>query len=288
MPIKRLIKKLLKGLFLVFVTITLAVVMKVFLFASFKVPTDSMKPTLIPGDFVLVNKLLIGPRIYQNLDFLKGKKTPYRRINGIQRIRRNDILVFDAPYITAGTLKQQVDVFYVKRCIAIPGDTFRIENGIYKVQGRPDTLGNYPNQLILSQMPDEEFEGHIYNCFPADTTFQWNIKYFGPLYIPGKGDTLELNPQNIVLYQSLIQYETQKKITIIDGQLFLDRTPLSPYTFTQNYYFMVGDNVIESHDSRYWGLLPEEFIVGKVAIIWKSEDPQTGKFRWNRFLKPIK
>jgi len=66
--------------------------MKVFLFASFKVPTGSMEPTILPGDFVLVNKLLIGPRIYQNIGFLKGKKTPYKRIKGMRQIRRNDLV----------------------------------------------------------------------------------------------------------------------------------------------------------------------------------------------------
>jgi signal peptidase I len=56
----------------------------------------------------------------------------------------------------------------------------------------------------------------------------------------------------------------------------------------ENYYFMAGDCVSESYDSRYWGLLPEDFVVGKVAFIWKSVDPETGKFRWKRFLKPVK
>jgi len=93
---KELLKKLFKGLFLFVLTITLAGVMKVFLFSAFKVPTGSMEPAIVPGDFVLVNKLLIGPRIYKDFGFLKGKKTPYKRIKGTHQIRRNNILVFDA------------------------------------------------------------------------------------------------------------------------------------------------------------------------------------------------
>ena len=262
--------------------------MKVFLFASFKVPTGSMEPAVVPGDFVLVNKLLIGPRIYKNSGFLRGKKTPYIRIKGLQTIRRNDILVFDAPYLASGCLKQLPDQFYVKRCIAIPGDTLSIDNGFYRVQGYPEPLGNYRNQLLLSQTTGEEPAKDIVSFFPNDTAYRWNMKYFVPLYIPRKGDSLELNRQNIALYKPLIQHETEKTITVRDGQLFLGSEPLWSYTFTRNYYFMAGDYVPGSLDSRYWGLLPDDFIVGKVAIIWKSEDPQTGKFRWNRFLKSIK
>jgi len=262
--------------------------MKVFLFASFKVPTGSMEPVILPGDFVLVNKLLIGPRVYQNFGFLKGKKTPFKRLKGLQKIRRNDILVFDMPYLFGGTLRPSPNQFYVKRCVAIPGDTFSIENGIYHIKGHQEPLGNYSNQLILSYKPAIEFDEHVFRCFPNDTMYQWNIIHFGPLYIPGKGDQMDLNPHNIVLYQSLIQYETEKRITIKDGQIFLGKDSLFSYTFTGNYYFMAGDFVFGSQDSRYWGLLPEDFVVGKVALIRKSEDPETGRFRWKRFIKKVK
>jgi len=262
--------------------------MQVFLFASFKVPTDSMEPTIKPGDFVYVNKLLIGPRIYKNLGILKGPLTPYKRIKGMRSIQRNDVLVFNAPNTVTGILKPAPDLFFVKRCVAIAGDTFSIENGIYHVEGYPESPGNNLNQMQLSQSPDETFDAHIAKCFPNDPAYHWTIKQFGPLYIPGKGDCLELNLQNIALYQQLIEYETGQKIAVEEGQLFLDSELLLSYTFTQNYYFMTGDNVSVSHDSRHWGFLPEDFIVGKATLIWKSEDPYTGKMRWNRFLKIIK
>ena len=203
----------------------------------------------------------------------------------MQQIRRNDILVFDMPYLLGGTLRPSPNQFYMKRCIAIPGDTFSIENGFYQINGYSGLSGNYPNQLLLSQTPDIEFEEHVFRYFPNDTTYTWNIKHFGPLYIPGKGDQIVLNPYNIVLYQSLIQYETEKRITVKDGQLFLSEDSLISYTFTRNYYFVAGDFVAGSHDSRYWGLLPKDFVVGKVALIRKSEDPETGRFRWKRFMK---
>ena len=300
MKINKLIKKLLKGLSLIVLTITLAGVMKVFLFASFKVPTGSMEPTILPGDFVLVNKLLIGPRIYRDFGFLKGRKTPYKRIKGMQPIRRNDVLVFDAPYIAAGFLNKIPNQYYIKRCVAISGDTLLIENGKLKIAKHPptplqrgienymDSVGGVLGQQKLSQMSQNDFPPDIWQCFPFDTVYyRWNIKDFGPLYIPAQNDKLELNQQNIVLYKPLIQYETQKTITVKEGRLFLGEEPLSSYTFTRNYYFMAGDNVTGSYDSRYWGLLPEDFVVGKATIIWKSKDSQTGKFRWKRFLKVI-
>ena len=291
---RKIVKKLFKGLFLVIATITLTVVMKVFLFASFKVPTGSMDPTILPGDFILVNKLLIGPRIYRDFGFLKGKRTPYKRIKGMQQIRRNDILVFDAPYLIAGSLKKIPNNFYVKRCVAGPGDTFVIESGILKliqdsIENGLDSLGYLFQQQKLAQMSRDDFSSDTWYCFPYDTAYyQWNIKDFGPLYIPGKGDKLELNFRNIVLYKPVIQYETGKKITVEEGHIFLDEQPLSDYTFTQNYSFMVGDDVTASHDSRYWGLLPEDFIVGKATFIWKSENLENGKYRWKRFGKAIK
>ena len=288
MQAKKHILKLFKGILLVVATIALTVVIKVFLFASFKVPTGSMEPTILPGDYVLVNKLLIGPRIYQDFGFLKGKKTPYKRIKGMRQIRGNDVLVFDAPYLIAGALKKMPDQYYVKRCVGVPGDIFLIENGIFKIRGYTDTLGNFQNQLLLSRTPDEIFGKETFNCFPYDTAHHWNIKHFGPLYIPGKGDCIELNQQNIALYEPLIQYETEKRITIKEGQIFLDGEPLSAYTFTQNYYFMAGDYVSASHDSRYWGLLPEDFVVGRATLIWQSENPETGRYRWNRFFKEMK
>ena len=288
MKFTKLIKKSLNVVCFFFLVIVVSIIMKIFLFASFKIPTGSMEPVILSGDHVLVNKLLIGPRIYRDFGFLRGEKTPLKRIKGLKNIQRNDILVFNYPYTFQGTLKMSPNQFYIKRCIAVPGDTFTIENGIYTIKGHPEPAGNYSAQLQLSQTPDEVFDKHTLHCFPDDTAYRWTIKHFGPLYIPGKGDCLEVNLPNIVLYRSLIQYETGQKITVQDEQLFLDGDTLFAYTFAQNYYFMAGDYVSGSQDSRYWGLLPEDFVVGKVAFIRKSVDPHTGKFRWKTFFKAVK
>ena len=284
---KKLIQKSFKGLFLILVTITLAIFMQVFLFANFKISTPSMAPTIVPGDLVFVNKLLIGPRIYQNLDFLKGGKSPVKRLRGFRQIQRNDVFVFNFPYSDWDKLDFDLNAFYVKRCVAIPGDTFYIENGIYRVKNSPDTLGSYENQLQFAGINKEEVSRPVWNCFPNDPTCGWNVRQFGPLYVPRKGDMLPVDTNSIKLYRNLIRYETGKDVRVQGDSVFLDNALLYSYVFEKNYYFMAGDYVFDSQDSRYWGLLPEDHIVGKVAFVWKSEDPQTGKFRWNRFFKAI-
>ena len=102
-----------------------------------------------------------------------------------------------------------------------------------------------------------------------------------------KGDSITLDRTNFRLYKKLIEWEQQGSLQYKDSTIFLNGTPINGYRFQKNYYFMAGDNGMNSQDSRYWGLLPEEYIVGKAWIIWKSVDPYTDKFRWNRFLKVI-
>jgi len=286
--VKQRKKLFLNGSFLLLVTIALTVALKVFVFASFRVPTLSMEPALVPGDFVLVWKPTLGQRMYRLPGYLRGEHTAMTRRQGLRDVRRNDVLVFNVPYSGAGgSLSPDWNTFFVKRCVAIPGDTFRIENGIYKVRGIADTLGTYRQQVQLSRAADSAFPDHVFRCYPDDAAFQWNIKCFGPLYVPGKGDTMAIDTPNIVLYRNLITYETGKEITVRDGLIYLDDERLTSYTFTKDYCFMAGDHVFNSRDSRYWGLLPVDLVVGKAAFIWKSVDPHTKKIRWNRFFKSI-
>ena len=96
-----------------------------------------------------------------------------------------------------------------------------------------------------------------------------------------------MNRTNFILYKKLIEWEQQGTIEYKDSTSFLNGRPIDGYRFLKNYYFMAGDNGMNSQDSRYWGMLPEEYIVGKAWIIWKSVDPYTETFRWKRFMKII-
>lgn len=127
--------------------------------------------------------------------------------------------------------------------------------------------------------------------FPYATGFDWTIDNFGPLKIPQAGETVELNAQNIALYKQIIlYYEHNKGITESNGQLLQDGKPLTAYTFKQNYYFMMGDNRHNSADSRVWGFVPEDHILGKALFIWLSVNPRSegSKIRWERIFSTVK
>lgn len=286
--IKRLFKDILQGLIIITTVVLIVMLLRVFLFASFRIPSSSMEPTLLVGDHILVNKLIPGPRIFRNFDFLKGAKVETYRINGRRSVERNDILVFNFPYSDPDRIKMDLNVFYIKRCVAIPGDSFLIDNGIFKVKSAPDTLGVYKNQLQLSEMENSLFSKETFHCFPESKgDLNWTIKNFGPLYVPGINDQIKIDSMSILLYKNLIEYETDKKITTKKGIIYLDGKEINHYIFKQNYYFMAGDLVFDSKDSRYWGLLPEDHIIGKAAYIWQSRKPDNSGYRWNRFFHPI-
>jgi signal peptidase I len=178
-----------------------------------------------------------------------------------------------------------LNVNYVKRCVALPGDTFSIENGIYKVKGVPDeTLGHIENQRKMSAKALNEHSRE--RVFPSDTAhFRWTLKDFGSLYIPQKDDCLKIDTFNYLLYRNLITYETSLPVEVRDSEVWLGDSIIRQYTFRMNYYFMAGDYVSNSVDSRYWGLVPEDHIIGKAVLVWSSKDKTTGKYRWRRFLK---
>lgn len=288
--IKRLLVFFFQMFLVVIVSVLVAILLRVFLFASFKIPSVSMFPAIDAGDYILVNKLIPGPRVYKNFDFLKGGKVETRRFKGVRAVRRNDVLVFNFPHVHGwNKIEMNPGVSYVKRCVALPGDTFYIENAIYKVKNIPDSLGCLSHQRQLSLKKESEILPGIYNSFPYDSVYyKWNIKNFGPLYIPRAGDVLAINSVNYRLYKKPIEYETGKDLRVVDNRIYLDDELMNTYLFKQNYYFMSGDLVGDSKDSRYWGLLPEDHIIGKAWLIWKSKDPATGKYRWKRFFKIIK
>ena len=293
---KQCLRKFLKELrlytLLVVVAILLATAMRVFLFTSIiKIPSGSMEPAVKTGDFIIANKQIPGPRVYRNIRQLRiDGKVQTKRFKGIRKVSRNDILVFNFPYSGAwDRIDMDLNVLYLKRCVALPGDTFSIENGKLKIENCLDSVGCLFRQQELSQKSRSDFSDVIWKCFPFDTIhYNWNIKDFGPLYVPAAGAMLALDTLNYRLYKNLIEYETDKKLSILYGLVCLDDEPVNSYTFKLNYYFMAGDFIFDSRDSRYWGLLPEDCIIGKAVIVVKSRDIYTGKIRWNRVLKLIK
>jgi signal peptidase I len=210
-----------------------------------------------------------------------------KRLKGYRKIKRNDVLVFNFPYSNRNKLELDFNVFYAKRCVAIPGDTFYIDNGIYRIKNLSDTIGYYAYQRKIAIAEPEKIVQGTYDCFPFYSGYHWNIKNFGPLYVPGVNSTVALDSINIVLYKNIIEYESNRQISVNNGLVFLDDEVIDQYVFLKNYYFMAGDYAPDSIDSRYWGLLPEDHIVGKAFMIWKSKDMNTGKWQWKRFFTAI-
>ena len=262
----------------------------------------------------------------------------YRRLPGIREVRRGDCVVFGFPDGDTVLVKAPAEDYhtlariygreaaikmygpikvrpmdkkdhYVKRCVALPGDTLQVVDGLVWVNGCKQevypgiqfsykvntTSGSYVaifdaegleklKNLKTVESVEPLFETEPWNykeLFPFTQT-GWTRDFYGPLWIPKKGETVELSEENLPLYERVIRdYE---------GESVEDALKAGKYTFKQDYYFMMGDNRHNSLDSRYWGFVPEDHIVGRPVIIWLSTDQ--GKvfpknIRWRRFFKLV-
>lgn len=247
------------------------IVIRVGIVAVFTIPTSSMSPHILPGDIVVVNKLAYGGRCFNVIKDSVNHKDMHR-LKGYSCPQRNDIVVFNTPYHNDMTMKMSFSDYTIKRCIAIPGDTFEICEGIYKVRGVTGILGNIHSQELLARIVQSQDEdgmaGLKTSVFPYDNAFSWSIYSMGPLYIPKKGDVIEMTSENFKIYSNVIKWETNNShVWMEEGVCHIADSVVRYYTFDDNYYFMCGDNCIRSFDSRYWGIVGEDFIVGRVDLI---------------------
>jgi len=316
--------------------------------------------------------------------YLEWFKLPYFRLPGFASVKNNDIVVFNYPDGDTVALNAQDQSYYqicrdyghdlvwnnkeintqtgkpffgdivarppdkrenyVKRCVAIAGDTLVIKNQklflnsipayvaetmqyTYKVRtdgtsfspkliekfditdpirNEQDSMGlfsliNLPNNKVdefkkVSNVKSVESvieQLGVYNSriFPHNMNYKWNNDNFGPLYIPKKGVTINIDTTNIVLYDRLINIYEENSLEIKGDKIYINNIETSSYTFKMNYYFMMGDNRHNSADSRYWGMVPEDHIVGKPVFVWMSikEDNKNAATRQTSgFLKKLK
>ena len=126
------------------------------------------------------------------------------------------------------------------------------------------------------------------DVFPHDARYGWTQDNFGPLWIPAKGSTVELTTDNLPLYERIITAYEGHTLRVDGSDIYIDGAKADTYTFAMDYYWMMGDNRHNSADSRFWGFVPEDHIVGKASCIWFSRDQQTGKIRWDRLFKRVR
>ncbi len=248
-----------------------------------------------------------------------------------------------------GILMRPVDKCenYIKRCVAVAGDTLEVKHGHVFVNGavRPvANTGQYVYEFALKQLfsPErlkdrfdisasdiqqgqvgdgrlmawiptspsiaaqlQKFDivesmvrqdhpaGHFADprnftpIFPNTSTSNWSEDNFGPIWIPKSGATVQLTLENLPLYRRAIDVYEGHDLEVQGDKILIDGSPASSYTFTQDYYWMMGDNRHRSQDSRFWGYVPFDHIVGKAVLVWFTKDPDTG-IRWKRLFTVVK
>lgn len=224
---------------------------------QFVIPSESMMPTLIPDDKIWVNKVLFGGRLLLSFDFDNQSSLQSIRLPGLRNIAPGEVICFNFPhgYDNPDKIEFRINYVYCKRVLGTPGDRIGACDGHCWNDRVLRPLGVVQEQEKLRWMYDSLFiwSGN-YEVLPP-SSLSWNIKNWGPLIVPAKGLKMELDDFTRELYRQAIEYET--------GTFMPD--DLESYTFNSDWYFAVGDNAVDSNDSRYWGFIPEEFIIGIVG-----------------------
>lgn len=217
------------------------------------------------------------------------------------RVRRGEILVNEQPYPHG---QVRYDYLVETRQAPLPR-SFLHQLGLdqtditifpdlgYAMPLFPDQVGIVmAREQVSSVSPWFVSEGKPnMQIFPHHEQYSWNRDYFGPVIVPGKGMEVRLTLHNLPIYERIIRVYEKNHLEVIDGVIFIDGQPVDSYVIKQNYFFVAGDNRHHSRDSRHWGFLPEDHVLGKPAFIWLSlrHDALSGlKPIWNRFFKTPK
>lgn len=238
------------------------------LVASMFVPTPSMESTVLAGENLFVNKFVFGPSTPQIIPIV-NIPLPYYKLPALRDPRQGDVIVFIFPG-NRDQVKADDFQYYLKRCIAVSGDTLRIVNDSVYVNGVQYHLpGKAQHDPMLKHTP-EMSESDKYYTFPRG--YGYTRSNYGPLRIPKKGDVLTLNEETISAWSVFIQREGHE-VKRVDGSVFIDGKPQSSYTVERDYVFGMGDNRWNSADSRYFGFIPKDDVVGTpMFVYWSMEN----------------
>lgn len=255
-----------------------------FIVQNTRIPTGSMEDTILVGDFVLVNKFIYGAESTKYIPFTQIE-IPHFRLPAIRKPKRKDIVVFEFPGMRHQLYSDDRGVNYVKRCIGLPGDTIQVINKVVYVNGKQFWI---PTHAIYVSGYPEAKDVVDPRIFPIG--MPWNADNYGPLIVPKKGYTIKLTPENVEMWAMTINREFGKiVVSQSNNQVTIEGKPVTSYTFKKDYYFMMGDNRDDSLDSRYWGFVPDDNIVGEAFITlfsWDRDIPFTDIFRLLGSIRP--
>ena len=265
-------------------TILVAFFLKLFVVEAFRIPSGSMENTLLVGDFLLVNKLAYGLKTPRYAPFT-NLSVPSFTLPLFGRVRRGDVVVFEFPGKPNGELPSGPE-YYIKRCIGLPGDTIAIRSGYLIVNGREVLLPSHAKSSMIAGavQPDVAGMGRL-----SHSAIDGNN--FGPTIVPQKGKTIHLTSSIIGSWKEFIEREHHSVEVSSGGSIAIDGAETSQYVIEHNYYFMLGDNRGNSLDSRFWGFVPDDHILGEALFLYWSMDPerpgdeahkQSASVRWNR------
>ena len=283
---------------------------------SYLIPSSGMENSLYQSERILVNKWSYGLRL------------PFMKLWGYHRwadspVQKEDILVFNNPANLSEPVIDRREVF-ISRCIGIPGDTLLIDS-LFSVipseKNAPDQkfLYSYPRQRerqldsllsILSIAPNKllgqdstknirSFSRYEYYLLEqAINGNNWIQPLAGkkdtelrPLIVPGKGKFIRVHPWNITLLRNTLVMHEGKQAEIKNDTLYVDGKPTQHCYFTKDYYWVGANNTINLTDSRLFGFVPQDHLIGKATLVWFSKEKDTGVFdgyRWNRFFRTVK
>lgn len=284
---------------------------------SYLIPSSGMENSLYRGERILVNKWSYGLRL------------PFIKLWGYHRwadspVQKDDILVFNNPANLSEPAIDRREVF-ISRCIGLPGDTLLIDS-LYSVipseKNAPDQkfLYTYPRQkeqqldsllFILSISPNKllgqdsvknvrsfsRYEHYLLEqamngkCWLEPIIKEDSIEVLKPLIVPRKGSALRVYPWNRTLLRNTLVLHENKLAEIKNDTLYIDGKPAQHCYFTKDYYWVGANNSINLSDSRLFGFVPKDHIIGKAALIWFSKEKDTSPFsgyRWERIWKSVK
>ncbi|MBM4160720.1 MAG: signal peptidase I [Ignavibacteria bacterium] len=260
-------------------TIFIALMLKTFVIEAYRIPSGSMENTLLAGDFLFVNKFVYGLRTPRYVP-LTSLAIPSVSLPAFRDVQRGDVIVFEFPADHA-EMSDPESLNYIKRCIGLPGDTVWIVSGRVFVNGR-ELVAPTSAKAMRSAWHGRLERG----LCPAGAGF--SKEEYGPLVVPKKGDLINVASGNLDRWKGFIEEEGHTVEADAAAVVRIDGVEMSSYRVERNYYFVLGDNRQNSLDSRYWGFVPDQNLIGEALLIYWSWDPAASASSLSEKFKTIR